>query len=275
MSDLDTKIATATTQLAQIFAQHTKVMHWYSSGKDSGTLLHLLRPYRHEVTILYHALDGVWPGEREHVEQVLEQWDFPHRIISTPPVTLEDYIAQCGFPANTVPTTMDTTLAPRSPFALATKASNWWHCTLIRCIEPMAAATQQAGVDALLTGSRAEDAPAFARMGAALDATKSWGLHRYNPLQEWTRADIYAYIDRFQVPLPSYYAWKRHLPPEIECTDCLLCTWQPYLWQHIIPHYYPSVYHAWWPQVRHFYQTLQAEMARDQAQVTALLAQKG
>lgn len=244
-------------QLEGIFARHARVCLWASAGKDSTALLHMLRPWCDRVTILHNQIDDGWPGSTDNLFACALQWGFLALTVTHPHVTLDEYFAQYGYPVDVVPTNSDTVIQPPSPYATgALRVSSWWHCTLLRQIFPLVEATQQLGMDVVLTGSRASDAPAFARMGHYTEHGKEGlGFVRYNPLAHWSPEEVYAYIDVHQIPLPSHYQWKRRIGDQYEVPDCMRCTWQPEHW-NVLREHYPEVYHAHWPTVKKVYETL-------------------
>jgi phosphoadenosine phosphosulfate reductase len=76
-------------------------------------------------------------------------------------------------------------------------------CCHIRKVEPLARALE--GRDAWLTGQRREQA--LTRAGLAEsehDAERA--MRKYNPLAEWTWADVLAYAERFDIPMNALYA---------------------------------------------------------------------
>lgn len=112
------------------------------------------------------------------------------------------------------------------------------------------------GADAVLTGSRASDAPAFAVMGASTTIGKDLlGFTRYNPLADWTTEEVYQYIADNNISLPMHYKWKRELGEKYEFPDCMRCTWQPEHWRLLREHY-PDVYAEHWPETKRVYEAL-------------------
>lgn len=215
-------VTTTQRLLHTIFDAHRSVVVWLSSGKDSTTLLHLLRPWAAQVHVLANILDGGFEGIESHIEQVCAQWGFQRLTVTEPGITFDDYVALYGWPVRVVPTAMDGTL-PDPWYDGGLKVSSFWHCTTLRVLAPLIEASHKLGADAVLTGSRSTDAPAFARQGPVTEWFRQGvGLWtRYNPLQAWTTEDVWAYIDAERIPLPAHYSWKRHVP--WESPDCVLC----------------------------------------------------
>ena len=255
---MDAAIVTQAQEvIAKVFERHTTPVLWLSGGRDSLALLHLLRPWHKSVTLLRNHLDGGWPGVTENLMALAESWGFSLPIFTHPRLTFEDYVAQYGYQTEVVPTDADTVIVPASPWHDGSLlVSSFWHCTLLRSIYPLLEATMALGADAILTGSRASDAPLFAMMGAEAPQGKDVvGYVRYNPLNAWTTEEVYAYIDEHHIPLPEHYQWKRQMEGRYAWPDCLRCTAQPEHWQLLREHY-PDVYAEHWPEVKRVYEAL-------------------
>ena len=87
-------------------------------------------------------------------------------------------------------------------------------CCHIRKVEPLKRAL--AGKRAWITGLRREQAASRAdvRESGFDDAN---GLHKFNPLADWTHAEVWEYIRRFDVP---YNALHDRGYPSIGCAPC-------------------------------------------------------
>ncbi|MFA5242642.1 MAG: phosphoadenylyl-sulfate reductase [Sulfuricella sp.] len=87
-------------------------------------------------------------------------------------------------------------------------------CCQIRKVEPLRRALS--GKQAWLTGLRREQAPTRQNLGAAeWDADN--GLHKFNPLIDWTQIDVWSYIREFNVP---YNMLHDRNYPSIGCAPC-------------------------------------------------------
>ena len=253
--------------ITKIMSLHERIVMWCSGGKDSLTLLHLLRQWTNRVCVLFNDVDGEWPGVRENLEQCLQQWSFPDARVIHPFITYDEYVARYGYPMEIVPSVMDGT-GLESPFYVGGhKVSSWVHCTVQRFVLPLLAASVELKADAVVTGSRASDAPAFGRMGAILDSRANSGFIRYNPLIQWTADEVYAYIDTHGIPLPPHYAWKRKATYDVP--DCMACTWFPQHWA-VLKARYPAVYAAHWPKVAPVYAAVAQHLTDYQASLKTL-----
>ena len=244
---------------ADIFDKHDRMVLWFSGGKDSTALLHMLQPWRHRVCVIHNALepDQAWPGMRQHVEKCLDDWGFLRSIFTTPFISFDDYTKTFGWPVEIVPSDRDGSISPPSPYRRsALTMSSWWHCTILRQLQPLVVATNAYRADAVLTGSRSEDAPAFAWMGeVATDDIQPWV--RYNPLCEWSSHDVYTYIEDRKIELPPHYDYKQYRD-DYEWVDCMSCTWQTKHWK-VMKTYYPEEFEKRWPQARLVFDALRRD----------------
>ncbi|MCP2040151.1 phosphoadenosine phosphosulfate reductase [Neisseria sp. HSC-16F19] len=87
-------------------------------------------------------------------------------------------------------------------------------CCRIRKIEPLERAL--AGADAWLTGQRREQSPTREALPLAeTDAAR--GMAKYNPIYDWTEAEVWAYVRTHDVPVNALY---RQGYPSIGCEPC-------------------------------------------------------
>ncbi len=76
-------------------------------------------------------------------------------------------------------------------------------CCTIRKVAPLARALE--GRDAWLTGQRREQAITRGALPEA-ERDEERGLQKYNPLAEWSWADVLSYAARFDIPMNALYA---------------------------------------------------------------------
>lgn len=77
-------------------------------------------------------------------------------------------------------------------------------CCQIRKVEPLARVLT--GADAWLTGQRQEQAVTRANLSFAERDDARGGIAKYNPLLDWTEAEVWAYLRRHGVPVNALYA---------------------------------------------------------------------
>ena len=87
-------------------------------------------------------------------------------------------------------------------------------CCGIRKVEPLNRALSE--VDAWVTGQRREQSVTRTALDLAEhDAVR--GIEKYNPLADWTEADVWSYLDSFDVPVNPLHARGY---PSIGCEPC-------------------------------------------------------
>ena len=87
-------------------------------------------------------------------------------------------------------------------------------CCDIRKVAPLAAALADA--DAWITGQRREQSITRSELGLhELDTAR--GISKYNPLFDWSEQDVWAYVERFSVPVNALH-YQGY--PSIGCDPC-------------------------------------------------------
>jgi len=275
MQTLAQKQADTQTMLQQICDTHDRMVLWASGGVDSTLLLWLCRAWAPRLSVFHVARDESFPDVTETLIANAMRWGYGGTLtLLRPWRTMEQYIQQFGWPVDIVPTALEggTAVADSVYRTSPVKVSSWWHCTYVRCTYPLMLATAAYQAEALLTGSRLEDAPANAPFAAEVPPVPQGIWTRYNPLADWTRAEIWTVADEVQLPLPPLYAqWKRRMSLiGVECSDCLRCSWVPEMWTAVLPIYYPDVYAKYWPEVRAVYQVVRQALQHEQQRLAAL-----
>jgi len=87
-------------------------------------------------------------------------------------------------------------------------------CCEIRKVEPLGRAL--AGVQAWVTGQRREQSVTRAELHLEEQDTAR-GIAKYNPLADWSEADVWAYLEAFDVPVNPLHARGY---PSIGCEPC-------------------------------------------------------
>jgi len=247
--------------LEQVFAHYQRVVCWFSGGKDSTTLLSLLRPWSSQVEVLAVVMDNAWPGTRECIKQHCAAWDFDNLEILAPPISFPQYVQNYGWPSQLIPTSMFGEL-PDPFYDGGPKLASWWHCSTLRVIWPLVQASQEHQADAVLTASRKSDAPAHGRIGPVIEAHDVGiaGWTRYDPLHPWTTEQVWEYIDSHGITLPDIYKWKRGA--QFEFADCRECMFNPSIATWAKEHD-PALFAEVWPQFSPALKRMQALAKRE------------
>jgi 3'-phosphoadenosine 5'-phosphosulfate sulfotransferase (PAPS reductase)/FAD synthetase len=185
----------------------------FSGGKDSAALLHLAKPHLDRIVVYFADSGAVYPHVREFVHTECERLGAKLEVIR-PPVTIEDWQEAEGLPSDIVP--VEST-AERQ-WSLTEKAPQrlqpYTRCCTAMLWLPMAKAIKASGIKTVLRGSKRCDA----RVGVPDGHVDADGIVYRSPLWDWSDGDVYAYLAKEGVTLPTHYA---AVPDSL---DCWLCT---------------------------------------------------
>ena len=193
---LELRVADALALLGEIATRHEPAALASSFGAEDMVLIDLIA--RHAVPVGVFTLDtGRLPGETYAlIEQTREQYSLPLDIYSPERAPLEVYVRANGINA-------------------------FYHgvelrqaCCAIRKTEPLRRAL--AGKRAWITGLRR--AQSSTRSTVAIEEFDSvHGLPKFNPLADWTDAEVWSYIRSHGVP---YNRLHDRGYPSIGCAPC-------------------------------------------------------
>jgi phosphoadenosine phosphosulfate reductase len=195
--ELQAKLDHTLALLRKVAAEHAPAVFANSFGAEDMVITDLIA--RHALHIDVFSLDtGRLPGETYALMQKSAETypAVPVKIYFPRAESVEQYVNEQGI--NAFYQSID-----------ARKA-----CCRIRKLEPLARAL--AGKSAWLTGLRREQSTTRTDM-----PEQEWdagnGLHKFNPLLDWTEKDVWAYIKAFDVP---YNALHDQHYPSIGCAPC-------------------------------------------------------
>lgn len=196
MSTLDNKVAQTLAVLADAVREFSPVTFANSLGAEDMVLTDLIA--KHQPSIEMFSLDtGRLPQETyDLMQQVRNQYSLPLRVFYPDAAKVEAYVAQHGVNG------------------FYDSVENRKGCCHVRKVEPLRRAL--AGKKAWITGMRREQA--VTRGGLELSAFDADnGLQKFNPLLEWTNAEVWEYIKANDVP---YNALHDQFYPSIGCAPC-------------------------------------------------------
>lgn len=167
-----------------------------SFGKDSVTLLHMLRDIKPGIDVVYLDTGYDFPETLAFIQALRAEWGLNIKEYG-PPLGVEEQEQHFG--ADLYKTDPD-------------------RCCGIRKVEPMARALE--GYDAWITGLR-RDETEFRKHIQVVEVQD--GIQKVNPLANWTEEDVWGYIRANGVPYnPLYDKGYRSLG----CWPCTLAgTW--------------------------------------------------
>ena len=196
MSNLQQKINQTVAVLEQAVLDFSPVTFANSLGAEDMVLTDLIA--KHQPNIDMFSLDtGRLPQQTyDLMQQVRNKYNVPLLVYYPDAANLELYVAQYG--VNGFYDSVESRKA----------------CCQVRKVEPLRRALT--GTKAWITGMRREQAVTRASLEmSAFDADN--GIQKFNPLLEWTNAEVWEYIKTNDVP---YNALHDQFYPSIGCAPC-------------------------------------------------------
>lgn len=196
MSNLQQKIDQTIAVLEQAVRDFSPVTFANSLGAEDMVLTDLISKY--QLTIGIFSLDtGRLPQETyELMQNVREHYGLPLHVYFPAHKPVEEYVTKHGING------------------FYDSIENRKACCYARKVEPLKRAL--AGKKAWITGMRREQAVTRGNM-EVLSFDVDNGLHKFNPLLEWTNAEVWEYIKANDVP---YNALHDQFYPSIGCAPC-------------------------------------------------------
>jgi phosphoadenosine phosphosulfate reductase len=186
----------AVALLRRITDDHAPAALASSFSAEDMVLLDLIA--RHDLDIEVFTLDtGRLPEETHRViAEARCRYGRPIRVLFPDTAAVEAYVAASG------------------PNGFYDSVASRQRCCAIRKVEPLGRAL--AGKRAWITGQRREQS-AIRRDLAVSEWDSERGLAKFNPLAEWTSAEVWAYVRAHDVP---YNALHDRGYPSIGCAPC-------------------------------------------------------
>ncbi len=196
MSPLRQKIDSVQGVLAEAARNFSPAIFANSLGAEDMVLTDLIA--KHQPDIEMFSLDtGRLPQETyDLMQEVRKRYSVPLKIYFPDSVPVEEYVALNGI----------------NGFYDSVELRK--RCCHIRKVEPLKRALS--GKRAWLTGMRRDQAVTRGSLEvSAFDADH--GLQKFNPLLDWTNAEVWEYIKQFDVP---YNKLHDRFYPSIGCAPC-------------------------------------------------------
>jgi phosphoadenosine phosphosulfate reductase len=193
---LDDRIGRAADLLREIATGWAPAVFANSLGAEDMVLTDLIR--LHAPSIRHFSLDtGRLPPETyDLMGKVEERYGVRIEIFAPEAAALEAFVADNGI--NAFYRSVELRRA----------------CCAVRKVAPLKRAL--AGRRAWVTGLRREQAVTRGTT-AESEFDADYGLQKFNPLAEWTHADVWTYLERFDVPVNALHARGY---PSIGCAPC-------------------------------------------------------
>lgn len=201
--------------------RHDKVALAFSGGKDSLACIELLRDHLDRITI-YHCDTGDQLPETQQSVAYVEALA-PHFVRLQSDV--RGWIRDNGLPSDLVPYGSHPIgrRMGQERVAIVPRYDCCWSNRMQPAIERIVAD----GCTLIIRGSKRSDMPHLPWASGDRDART--GLELWLPIEDWTDADVLAFLHARDVPVPRYYAAGLRGAP-----DCAHCT-------------------AWWDEARGAY----------------------
>ncbi|MBC7364522.1 MAG: phosphoadenosine phosphosulfate reductase family protein [Candidatus Aminicenantes bacterium] len=206
---IDLKIKSATDLIKRVLANHENPVVACSFGKNSMVVLHMVRQFNPEVCVLFNNTLMEYPDTYKFKKIISRKWNL--NLIETRPLkTFWWVVENYGFP-----------LFSRKGHKDASK-----NCCRYLKEYPIKKVLRQHKFDLYFTGlsrheSRLREFSAKKYGNYFYSRTfKHWKCH---PIQDWTKEDIWAYHEIYNIPYNSLYDKKAPDGFDLR-TGCWCCT---------------------------------------------------
>lgn len=196
MSDLQAKIEQVKAVLASAVRDFSLVTFANSLGAEDMVLTDLIAKFQPDIELF--SLDtGRLPAETyDLIQAVREHYRVPLKV----------YFPEAG--------DVEALVAKNGINGFYDSVENRKACCFVRKVAPLKRAL--AGKKAWITGMRRDQAVTRGGLEvSAFDAEQ--GLQKFNPLLDWSNADVWAYIKQYDVP---YNKLHDRFYPSIGCAPC-------------------------------------------------------
>lgn len=184
----------------------------FSGGKDSLVVLHMLKD-EPGVEAYFADPGSVYPHMREFIEETCHKWFVPLTIVS-PPVPVEEYTKNAGYPSDMVPTNR----SPEMHFSIG-KDKEQKLQSIVQCCGnmlwvPLKEAVRKSGHKDIARGIKATDK----HKTVPNQYIDEDGIRYHLPIYDFTDLDVFDYLKRHGVKPARHYE-------EVNASfDCWLCT---------------------------------------------------
>ena len=181
---------------------------WFSGGKDSMACLYLLRHSLSEITVLFLNTGKYYP---EHVATVEKARAMCPNWIEVTADRDAQWNAN-GLPADLVPIDW-TRYGQQFSSRKQTTVQSYLQCCFENITAPLLAKSKELGATVIIKGQRTEDSHrSTAKNGDVVE-----GITYSHPIEDWTTAEVLAYLREQMGELPEHYALEHS---SMDCYDC-------------------------------------------------------
>lgn len=183
----------------------------FSGGKDSLACLYLWRDKLDETVVMWCNSGAAYPETLEQMQRI-KSW-VPHflEVNGDQPTVIEQH----GYPSDVVPVINSAQGSWVNQSLTGPKIQSFIDCCARSLWAPMYNAVKQLGITRVVRGQRNDETlTGPVRNGHVYD-----GIEYLLPIQDWSEADVFAYLKEVGAELPPYYATG-----ERTSRDCWSCT---------------------------------------------------
>lgn len=193
--------------------RHELIVIQFSGGKDSLAVLELCKPWWHKVTVLFANSGNEFPETLEVIESIKR---LPIKLVEVKPdLDQPESVETYGYPSDVIPlrnTHEYEWLSGRSKTGVAVQHP--MSCCARILYEPMHKKVIELGATLVIRGQRLdEDMTSPVMSGDVID-----GIEYFFPVEDWSEADVFAYLNEQGVTIPAHYGCVKH------SLDCMTCT---------------------------------------------------
>ena len=209
---------------------HEKIVLQFSGGKDALACLYLMRPHWDRIIVAWVNTGDAFPETIEQMAAIKSLVPNFVEVKSDQP----GQTAENGLPVDLVPV-WHTPIGRRCRTGSSERAQSPFDCCYANIWKPLDEFVRAVGATLVIRGQRAEErVKAPIRSGHIED-----GIEYLFPIEDWTQADVLAYLVANDVVLPRYYTYVN------SSLDCQHCT--AYLFENrgkfdFIEQYHPALH---------------------------------
>jgi phosphoadenosine phosphosulfate reductase len=193
---LDLRVAEASRHLADAVRAHAPTAFASSFGAEDMVILDLIHQLHLDVEIFTLDTGRLHPETYDLIARAQQVYRLPVRVLSPDAAQLEAFVTEQGINA----------------FYRSVELRK--RCCGIRKLEPLKRALQ--GKAMWITGLRREQSVTRTDV-EVLAFDHGNGLMKLNPLADWSEADVWAYVHRYDIPTNALHTRGF---PSIGCAPC-------------------------------------------------------
>lgn len=188
--------------------RHEKVALQLSGGRDSIACLYLMKPWLSRMTVYWVNTGDAFP-ETVALMANLREW-IPHfvEIDGGQP----GHVARHGIPSDIVP--VSATPIGRAVGGDSPAIQDRYTCCMNVMMAPMQRRMEADGITLVIRGQRNSDA----LKSPARSGDTECGAELLFPVEQWTSAQVMAYLKTEYAPIPRFYEMLESAP------DCMTCS---------------------------------------------------